>query len=130
MKTTMYPNGQHPYWCDLDSSMCGDEVTARCGPSHIGRTSHMFVQSAEGRITLQLARYGDHVAPAGTRVGDIGVLVTMTDAGCVGSARAFLSIDEMQTLALLAKNYTWMVKRENKFPMHTTPDVIREEGPC
>ena len=64
MKAQMYKAGEHPYWCDLGSDCGGDH------PNHIGRTSHLFVQSAEARISLQLSRI-DETAPAGNWAGPL-----------------------------------------------------------
>ena len=66
----MYPTGEHPFWCDLIDCDRPDD------PNHIGRTSHMFVQTSEARVSLQLSRIDDS-APAGTWAGPVQVRLTL-----------------------------------------------------
>lgn len=122
MKGEMYPRGEHPYWCDLGDVCGGDE------PNHVGRTSHLFVQSAEARVSLQLSRIDD-TAPIGNRVGPLQVRLTLNQ-GSPGFAEAELSVDEAQALAILLKQYVEFVTIHDRFHIGAPAEEVLANGPA
>lgn len=115
----MYPHGHHPYWCDLGPACSGDD------PNHVGRTSQMFVQKAEGALKIQLSGHDDS-APAGIVVGDRLVRITLEEAGFTGSATAELSIDEVRAASILLAQYAEFASRELAHPITGDASDIRD----
>jgi hypothetical protein len=117
-----YPRGQHPSWCDL-----GQQCSTDKEPTHVGRKSQMFVQSAEARLTIELARMDD-TAPIGNIAGSVQVRVTLDQGATVGGVEVELSVDEVRAATLLLAQYVEYAESEGRGSVHQPLEVIVAEG--